>query len=642
MDKSSSINKNSKEIFPMIISDISALKKFKKKEDSRKSSERISFSENYSLSNSSKGIQHYNFTKTQTKLNEPLKKSKHIFFSSFDFPEKKRKENLKNKLITQTKYLNIFNSNKKNNNTSNNRKINFFKENKLNNNINILSQQSKKLKFYAHTPGKKNLNEISILQKINKDIKTYFLNCLENSKNDIKKNLAKLKKLNKTFNHTDKSKTPKSRFITRHNSAISQKSHKSLSSISTKTKENNNNIENKILRTRYSAQLFKINKNYRRKRNLRLYIDEKKFLDKDWNSKIGIVKSNIEYNPLISNDVKFQSGLIKDELCLLLDDIQYFRITFCANNDLFSSFKNMHIQKQIKTNKLLEESCALLHYIPKIILKEYYSYTDKFISVEDPSAEMFAKKIVYNEFETFQENLKYIYKISNFIKCCGEVYFLLIIQVENEMAISSQNFLILHKILKRVRFFVINLTNICKNILMNYCFDKYVIINKFKKVVKQNKAYIKRIMTESQIPKVVPNQIKIKKKPRIRLILNDQLKKNKGTDISNRYIVESEKDAEDKKNKEKMKNITKKFGENKKNILLDKMSRISKALELNIYNIEEIKKERITEKNNKIKPMACINSNLMSKMLNYIDKDMREKIISLRTCERHLNYKNED
>ena len=642
MDKSSSINKNSKEIFPMIISDISALKKFKKKEDSRKSSERISFSENYSLSNSSKGIQHYNFTKTQTKLNEPLKKSKHIFFSSFDFPEKKRKENLKNKLITQTKYLNIFNSNKKNNNTSNNRKINFFQENKLNNNINILSQQSKKLKFYAHTPGKKNLNEISILQKINKDIKTYFLNCLENSKNDIKKNLAKLKKLNKTFNHTDKSKTPKSRFITRHNSAISQKSHKSLSSISTKTKENNNNIENKILRTRYSAQLFKINKNYRRKRNLRLYIDEKKFLDKDWNSKIGIVKSNIEYNPLISNDVKFQSGLIKDELCLLLDDIQYFRISFCGNNDLFSSFKNMHIQKQIKTNKLLEESCALLHYIPKIILKEYYSYTDKFISVEDPSAEMFAKKIVYNEFETFQENLKYIYKISNFIKCCGEVYFLLIIQVENEMAISSQNFLILHKILKRVRFFVINLTNICKNILMNYCFDKYVIINKFKKVVKQNKAYIKRIMTESQIPKVVPNQIKIKKMPRIRLILNDQLKKNKGTDISNRYIVESEKNTEDKKDKEKMKNITKKFGENKKNILLDKMSRISKALELNIYNIEEIKKERITEKNNKIKPMACINSNLMSKMLNYIDKDMREKIISLRTCERHLNYKNED
>ena len=645
MDKSSNINKNSKDIFPMIISDNSTIKNFRKKEDSRKSSERISLSENYSLSNSSKGIQHYNFTKTQSKLNEPSKKSKHIFFSSVDYPEKKRKENLKNKLITQTKYLNIFNSNKKNN-INNNKKMNFFQENKLNNNINILSRQNK-LKSYAHTPAKKNINEISILQKFNQDIKKYFLNCLENSKNDIKKNLAKLKKLNKTFNHIDKSKTPKNKFLTRHNSTMSQKSHKSFSSLSNKSKENkdinnNNNIENKILRTKYSSQLFKINKNYRRKRNLRLYIDEKKFLDKDWNSKIGIVKSNIEYNPFISKDVKFQSGLIKDELCLLLDDIQYFRITFCTNNDLFSSFKNMSIEKQIKTNKLLEESCALLHYIPKIILKEYYFYTDKFISIEDPSAEMFAKKIVYNEFDTFQENLNYIYKISNFIKSCGEVYFILIIQVEDEMAISSQNFLILHKILKRVRFFIINLTNICKNILMNYCFDKYVIINKFKKVIKQNKAYIKRIMTESQIQKVIPNKFNFKKKPRIRLILNDDTnKKNKATDISNRYVIESEKNIEYKKNKEKMKNITKKYGD-KKNILLDKMSRISKALELNIYNKEEIKKVRIIEKNNNAKPMACINSKLMAKMLNYINKDIREKIISLRTCERHLNYKNED
>ena len=33
--------------------------------------------------------------------------------------------------------------------------------------------------------------------------------------------------------------------------------------------------------------------------------------------------------------------------------------------------------------------------------------------------------------------------------------------------------------------------------------------------------------------------------------------------------------------------------------------------------------------------MACINSNLMEKMLKYINKDIREKIISLRTTERH-------
>ena len=643
MDNISNINNKKKEIFPMIISDNSAMRNFRKKEDSRKSSG-ISLSDNYSLSSSSKGIKHYNFNKTQSKTKVKFN-SKNLFLSSIDFPAKKRKENLKNKLITQTKYLSIFNSNKKNFN-NNKRTSNFFKENNLNN-INIFSKQSKKLKFISKTPGQKNINETSILQKFNKDIKNYFLNCLENSKNDIKKNLAKLKKLNKTHYPTEKpqSKSPPKIFLTRHNSALSQRSQKSFSSKSNnKSREfkENNNIENKILRTKYSSQLIKINKNYKRRRNLRQYIDEKKFMDKDWNSKIGIAKSNIEYNPFISNDVKFQSGLIKDELCLLLDDIQYFRITLSSKNDLFSSFKNMTIQKQVQTNKLLEESCALLHYIPKIILKEYYFSTDKFISIEDPSREMFAKKVVYNEFETFQDNLKYIYKISNFIKCCGEVYFQLIIQVEGEMAISSQNFIILHKILKRVRFLIINLTNICKNILINYCFDKYVIINKFKKVIKQNKAYIKRIMTETQEPKVIQKKFKIKKKPRIKITSNDISKKGKRreTDI-NKYIPEQEKNLEEYKNKEKMKNITKTFGD-KKNVLLDKMSRISKALELNIYNKEEIKKERVLEKNENIKPMACINSRLMAKMLHYIDKDVREKIISLRTCERHLNYKNDD
>ena len=643
MDNISNINKKKKEIFPMIISDNSAMRNFRKKEDSRKSSG-ISLSDNYSLSSSSKGIKHYNFNKTQSKTKVKFN-SKNLFLSSIDFPAKKRKENLKNKLITQTKYLSIFNSNKKNFN-NNKRTSNFFKENNLNN-INIFSKQSKKLKFISKTPGQKKINETSILQKFNKDIKNYFLNCLENSKNDIKKNLAKLKKLNKTHYPTEKpqSKSPPKIFLTRHSSALSQRSQKSFSSKSNnKSREfkENNNIENKILRTKYSSQLIKINKNYKRRRNLRQYIDEKKFMDKDWNSKIGIAKSNIEYNPFISNDVKFQSGLIKDELCLLLDDIQYFRITLSSKNDLFSSFKNMTIQKQVQTNKLLEESCALLHYIPKIILKEYYFSTDKFISIEDPSREMFAKKVVYNEFETFQDNLKYIYKISNYIKCCGEVYFQLIIQVEGEMAISSQNFIILHKILKRVRFLIINLTNICKNILINYCFDKYVIINKFKKVIKQNKAYIKRIMTETQEPKVIQKKFKIKKKPRIKITSNDISKKGKRreTDI-NKYIPEQEKNLEEYKNKEKMKNITKTFGD-KKNVLIDKMSRISKALELNIYNKEEIKKERVLEKNENIKPMACINSRLMAKMLHYIDKDVREKIISLRTCERHLNYKNDD
>ena len=631
MDKQNIINKKQKRIFHILSSEITAMNNFKKKEDSRRNSEQVSFSE----SNSSKGIKIYNFNKLKKKDKIKLK-TKYVFLSDIDNSEKKRKENLKNKLINQKKYLSFFNSNKK---QYNKKKANFFQENKLNNN-NIFTKQPKKIKNSSNHTHK--YYNISILQKFNKDLKKYFYNDLESSKNEIQKSISKIKNKNKTFYKLNNSLNQNIIKNIKNTSSTPQKSQKSFSSISNKSKENN--MENKILRTKYSSNLLKINKNYKRKRNLKQYIDEKKFMDKEWNSKIGIIKSNIEYNSLLSNDIKFQSGSIKDELCLLFDDIHYYRQKFSGNNDLFSSFKNMTIKKQVEVNKSLEESCALLHYIPKIILKEYYNSTDKFISIEDPSREMFSRKVVYNELETFQDNLKYLYKISNFIKCCGEVYSQLIEQVEGEMAITSQNFLILKEILKRIRYLIINLTNISKNILINYCFDKYVIINKFKNVIKQNKVDNKRIIIENNIKKVNNKRYKLNKGTKMKYSLDiDFHYEKEKTKKNNRKIIEDDKTLEEKEDYEKMKNISKTYGSNN-NYLLDKMTRISKALELNkIYDKEVTKNnDKLLEKKDNVKPMACINSKLMDKMLKYMNKDVKEQIISLRTCERHLNFKVED
>ena len=633
MDKQNIINKNQKKIFPILSSENTTMNNYKKREDSRRTSEQISFSE----SSSSKGIKNYNFNKLKKKEKINLK-TNYVFLSDIDYSSKKRKENIKNKLINQKKYFSFFNSNKK---QMNQKKANFFQENKLNN-INILSKQSKRIKNSPNQTHK--YYNISILQKFNKDLKKYFYNDLETSKNEMQKNMSKLKKKNKTFYKLNNSINKNIIKKIKNNSSTPQKSQKSFSSKSN-NKSKENNMENKILRTKYSSNLLKINKNYKRKRNLKEYIDEKKFMDKEWNSKIGIIKSNIEYNSLLSNDIKFQSGLIKDELCLLLDDIQYYRLKFSGNNDLFSSFKNMIIKKQIKVNKILEESCALLHYIPNIILKEYYNSTDKFISIEDPSKEMFSKKVVYNEFETFQENLKYLYKISNFIKCCGEVYSQLVVQVEGEMAITSQNFIILQEILKRIRFLIINLTNISKNILINYCFDKYVIINKFKNVIKQNKVDYKKIIIENNQKKVANKRYKLKKGTKMKHSLNIDVhyEKEKTKSNNRKILIEEDKTLEEKEDYEKMKDISKTYGNNN-NYIFDKMTRISKALELNKRYDKEVTKNngKLLEKKNNVKPMACINSRLMAKMLKYMNKDVKEQIISLRTCERHLNFKKED
>ena len=622
------IQKNLRRSLPNLSSETSGINNYRKKENSVTSSGKLSFSDNFSVNESSKGIKNYNFNETQTKE----KKSKKLILSDIDFSEKKRKENLKNKLMYRTKYLNIFNSNKK--------------QKQDNNKLNNLFYSSKKV--YKDTP-KNNKYNISILEKFNKDFKKYFLNSLENSKIKIKKNLEKI---NNTFYKPNRPKNLKLQNNinnNENNSLISEQSQKSFSIISRKSKENY--LENKILKTKYSSQLIKNNKEYKRKRNFKQYIDEKKFLDKDWNSKIGIVKSNIEYNYLLSNDIKFQSRVIRDELCLLIDDIQYYRITFIGNNDIYSSFKNMEIKKQIKVNKILEESCALLHYIPKIILKEYYNSTDKFIAIEDPSREMFSKKFVYNELETFQDNLKYLYKISNFVKCCGEVYNQLISQVENEMTISPQNFLMLKEILKRIRFYIINLTNIGKNSLINYCFDKYIIINKCKRAINNKNIDINKIKinTNNALKKIIKKNNKLKKSEKLKknptnIINKEKEKENEKEKITNnnnnknQEIIEMNEELEDI---EKKNDISKTFG--KTDIYMrEKLTRINKALEINhIYERDNfnIEKDKSFEKKKLIEPMACINSKLMTKMLKYINKDIRAQIISLRTAERHINYK---
>ena len=398
-----------------------------------------------------------------------------------------------------------------------------------------------------------------------------------------------------------------------------------------------NNLENKLIRTHYSSQQFKLDKNYKRKRNFKQYMDEKMILEKKWKSKLGLIETNIKYNPLLLNDLHFQSGIIKDEMCLLIDDIQHFRLTFFEDSNLVSAFKNKDLKYQIRLNKIVEETCVLLHFIPKIILKEYYGYTDKFISIADPSREYFSKKIIYNEAECFQENLKYLYRILNFVKCCNEVYSQLISQVEDEMIITLQNFQLLKSVLEKIRHNMINLTNISKNILKDYIFDKNIIA-KCKVVIKKTKEEIKNIKNEK-----TNNDSKDKKYKYYDYSEYNDYESNK-----NYYNEEGSNGEYNTKKNEDGENMDQKITKITENYLGQKINRITKALEANSSSAKKTDKkamDNFKEKQAKMAmngisgPMALINSPLMTKMLKYIKKDCKKQIISLRTSQRYLeNY----
>ena len=662
MNTDYSTNKKKKKIFPIL--SLSKSKNTNENRISNKSlnsmsssdfnsitfsSKKIKYSKN-SYTNSDKSVKPYKtymtnvnqINRTRESTEAKLKKSFFMNVSNM------KKQNYKNKKYKLSKLY------------DNNNNILLLNKNRLDyiktggNLFNTpLSKDMKYKHVYSNkkkiVPIKKNNN--TILKKFEGDFHNFYLNSLKNTKDEF---LKKVEKINKTFyksslttndklsniNNNNKresiSKKNKYYLDLNQNSNYDDESYKPES-----TSRSKDSLANKIIKTKYSSQFLKINKYYKRKRNFRHYMDEKKILENKWKTKLEILETNIKYNPLLLNDIKFQSGIIKDELCLLLDDIQHFRLTFFEDPDLFSAFKNKDLRYQIKLNKMVEETCALLHLIPKIILKEYYNYTDKFISITDPSREFFSKKIVYNEVECFQENLKYLYRILNFVKCCNEVYSQLITQVEDEMIITLQNFHYLHALLEKLRHYMINLTNICKNILKDYIFDKHI-IEKFKSAMKKTKEDLKKKMKDKKDKNNKSNNEKNE--------YNDysEYNEDKSNKNLNFFFDEDKKDPNNEEEKEDINEIINqkmakhiKFDEN---FLNQKLTRITKALESNnTPNKKEIKKgiDTFKEKQAKIAtggsgPMALINSTLMTKMLKYIKKDYKQKIISLRTSERFL------
>ena len=672
-------NKRKLKFFPILT--LSKLKKTNEKKFTNNSLNSMSSSDFNSKSFSSKKLKYsqknsYNNSDKSVTAYEALKKN---------LKQVNRIQQSSEALLKKSFFNNLSNIKKKNNN-SNEKILHLFDDSNKNNILILNKGKSKSKNTYANklnlfnTPLNKNIklkyfyykkkkmkpinkHNNTILKKFEGDFHNFYMNSLKKVKNDF---VNKMNKINKTFykssnskrENIDNIKNLKNSGINLNNYLSTEKNgnknlyyinkNKNLvddSYISKSSSKSKNVFENKLIKTKYSSQFLKVKENYKRKRNFKQYMDEKNIiLEKKWKIKLDVIDISTKYDPLLIKDLKFQSGIIKDELCILLDDIQHFRFTFFEDKEIYSAFKNKSIKYQINLNQMIEETCALLHLIPKLILKDYYFYTDKFISITDPSKELFSKKIVYNETECFQDNLKYLYKILNFVNCCSEVYSQLVEQVEDEMIISLHNFDFLRKIFNKIRHYIINLTNICKNILKDYIFDKHIIA-KFKDAIKKTSKYNKKENSKKTANNNKKNKI-IKKEE------TNTYENNDVSNTNNNYIEYDDKYSNDEEEEEQEDNelINEKLNKKLKlgeKFISQKISRIAKALEGNkTPNKKEINKGNITFKEKIAQlatgasgPMALINSTLMLKMLKYIKKDYKQKIISIRTSERLMEKK---
>ena len=300
-----------------------------------------------------------------------------------------------------------------------------------------------------------------------------------------------------------------------------------------------------------------------------------------------------KFNDYLIKDIDFQYNFVKDELSILMDNIQYMKSGILSSNNIVPAFGNKDVRFQVNLNKVIEETCALLSLIPSYILNEYNDYTDRFIAVDPPIPQDFFTREVYEESETFVENVRLFVKIANFTKCVFEVYLILVKQVDEEMKISTKKFLVLKEILERCRYNTNEILNSLKSALKDLAFDRNLIKKYHDLLKKDNISFLD-----------------------VEKLYLRQEQQEMGEHIKNQLHFEKN------EIKQKLQRIKKALAEEKE----EKMPSIPLP--------KKMKKKYTTKMKEAYPPMGCINSELMTKLLKYCHKDVREKIISVRTIER--------
>ena len=351
-----------------------------------------------------KEINQYKYKKTNLILNDYAKDAKD------DLTIKKF---MKNNMIKKSLFLKTFSGNINNLYSERNKKRVMFRNLQLNEAINNNNMNNSRLKIKSYTErNKKNEDEKNINN---------------NEELEQKLNIPEIRKNSKVI-----SRNPDNKFVST-NSLIN------LSQIN-RTLTNNTIQDKNIYRT----------KTY--------YVE----YDPKWYKKNKLIKTRFEKD-LIINPL-LQKKLIDDQFILLFDNMKQFQSKFLVNKTLATDFYKLSNKAKILVNILLEETTGLFIEISYLLLSNYSTDIEKYISNPIPRKTKKSAKKVENEKKEFKINITNIYESYIFIKVCYEAY-KIIISNKKEFYITKKNFEILFQYLDRARF---NLSKICSELKILY------------------------------------------------------------------------------------------------------------------------------------------------------------------------------
>ena len=143
--------------------------------------------------------------------------------------------------------------------------------------------------------------------------------------------------------------------------------------------------------------------------------------------------------------------------------MKQFQSKFLVNNTLGRDFNKLSNKTKAFVNILLEETTGLFIEISYLLLSNYSTDVDKYISNPIQRKTKKSMKKVENEKKEFKINITNIYE-SYIIKVCYETY-KIILNNKKDFYITKKNFEILFQYLDRARF---NLSKICSELKILY------------------------------------------------------------------------------------------------------------------------------------------------------------------------------
>ena len=205
-------------------------------------------------------------------------------------------------------------------------------------------------------------------------------------------------------------------------------------------------------------------------------------IEENWKSTHGLTINVGAMVPRskMDGDIEYQHKSLNDQFKLLVDNIQYYKMSIVSKDNYIESFKCLSLKNKINYNKALEEACGLLLLLPQLILLEFYRYIERFENLNMPDKNKFKDKYIFDEVSCLYYNNNLLTEVTEYFQNCFEVYLILVKEVDN-MSLKPKNFHNALSAFEKARFDISFACNIAENALMNYNKD-ISIIHKLNRV----------------------------------------------------------------------------------------------------------------------------------------------------------------